>query len=342
MIRERIGQLRHARPALLLPREIANLVEDRRAEIGLERPLMPHLEGLEAVEGGHYRVLDEIGGLLRTAKRGRQTAVRPSAQRGKAPVEQALERSGIPLPGTIEQFNRCLWRQRFSGHLRCWQGVDGEHHTLENNASRPQIQQVAVVTDEVGPSPVDHFRDPPHTPAEDAVRTPLVIACLLIAAPAVAQTRVYTNADLGKPLTWARSPTPEELASLRARQFVPPPQIPERPSLRVIDGDPTHGPFGPFEMAAFTEPLDPNWYGGGWGYWNPGFSSWFSADKRFRGGALLDRGGRLYAGTRPAGARGMRPYERQPTSVPQPPAPGASGSKPGRGNAGAVSRPPRR
>jgi hypothetical protein len=32
---------------------------------------MPNLEALEAVERGHHRVLDEIGGLLGAAKRGR-------------------------------------------------------------------------------------------------------------------------------------------------------------------------------------------------------------------------------------------------------------------------------
>jgi hypothetical protein len=173
------------------------------------------------------------------------------------------------------------------------------------------------------------------------VRAPPVIACLLIAAPAAAQTRVYTNADLGKPLTWSHTPTPEELSSLKARQFVAVPVIPEGPAVRVIDGDPSHGPFGPFGLSDYTQPLDPNWYGG-WGYWNPGFSSWFPADKRFRGGGLLDGGGRRHPGTGPASARGMRPHDRQPTSAPQQAAPGASGSKPGRGNAGRVSRPPRR
>ena len=34
----------------------------------------------------------------------------------------------------------------------------------------------------------------------------LAATCLLMAAPAAGQTRVYTNADLGQPLTWAACP----------------------------------------------------------------------------------------------------------------------------------------
>jgi hypothetical protein len=47
-----------------------------------------------------------------------------------------------------------------------------------------------------------------------------VIVCLLAATPAFSQPKVYTNADLGRPLSPNRvSATPEQLASLAAHQF---------------------------------------------------------------------------------------------------------------------------
>jgi hypothetical protein len=264
--------------------------------------------------------------------------MRPSAQRGKTPVEQALERSGIPLPGTIEQFNRCLWRQRFSGHLRCWQGVDGEHHTFQNNEFRPQIQQSGKKDEVAAAHAVDRLPPPLHTPGEDATIYALVIACLLLAAPVAAQTRVYTNADLGKPITWSQTPTAEELASLKARQFVAPPFIPDRPSLRVIDGDPTHGPFGPFELSAFTQPLDPNWRQDTWGYWGGGFPGWDPPDRLFRGNQSFLNGGRF--GHRQWPAAGNRAFTRSDAPARMSKAAPAGGSSepvvPGRG--GSVAR----
>ncbi|HVG83506.1 MAG TPA: hypothetical protein VM820_03275 [Vicinamibacterales bacterium] len=72
--------------------------------------------------------------------------------------------------------------------------------------------------------------------------------------------------------TWAsrspgrHAPTPEELASVAARQFVPMPEVPAGPRAMTIEGDPSHGPFGAFAQSA-TQPLDPNWRGDTWGYW---------------------------------------------------------------------------
>jgi hypothetical protein len=86
----------------------------------------------------------------------------------------------------------------------------------------------------------------------------LSVAFLLLALPAFAQSRVYTNADLDK-IPRTRTVTEEELAALRANQFV---AVPERSGpVGIILGGSTHeGPFGPFYMPV-NGPLDPYYYG---------------------------------------------------------------------------------
>ena len=84
------------------------------------------------------------------------------------------------------------------------------------------------------------------------------VALLLLAVPASAQSRVYTNADLDR-IPRTRTVTAEELAALRANQFV---AVPERSGpVGIILGGSTHeGPFGPFYMP-LSGPLDPYYYG---------------------------------------------------------------------------------
>ena len=53
-----------------------------------------------------------------------------------------------------------------------------------------------------------------------------MIAALLLASPVFGQSRVYTNADLGKPLQQAFTITPEQLRTLAANQFALPPTYP--------------------------------------------------------------------------------------------------------------------
>ena len=68
-----------------------------------------------------------------------------------------------------------------------------------------------------------------------------VITLLLVAPPVLGQSRLYTNADLGRPLSPERViATPEELRALAARQFRLPP-TPDRsdgPSVIVFDSTP--------------------------------------------------------------------------------------------------------
>jgi hypothetical protein len=171
----------------------------------------------------------------------------------------------------------------------------------------------------------------------------LAVACLLIAVPAAAQSRVYTNADLGKPRTWSRTATAEQLASLAAHQFVAPPEIPDGPTVMIIAGQASHGPFGPLELTP-GRPLDPNWQGTGW--YGPGFAAggWFGG-----GGLSRDRYDDIDAGPRgrgrstPTSTTPVPPRGRIERTPPTPRAarPGRQSSSPGSGG-GIVVRAPAR
>jgi hypothetical protein len=130
------------------------------------------------------------------------------------------------------------------------------------------------------------------------------------------------------------------MASLVANQFVPMPDVPDAPAVRTINGNPSDGPFGPFESSAFTQPLDPNWYGGSpaWGYWGPGFVNSFPVGKRGFGfgGGYRDGGRRSGNITNPPGAAQRSWFTLRPGASAPPPAP--AGTTRLAGNAAAVRR----
>ena len=154
-----------------------------------------------------------------------------------------------------------------------------------------------------------------------------VVACLLVATPAFAQARVYTNADLGKPLQWGHTPTPQELASLSARQFVPMPELPDGPRAMTIEGDPSHGPFGGFALSP-SQPLDPNWRGDGSSY--PAFGGFPANGASHRRGSYLTGERRIPRVPRsePHGAREARPEPGRATHLSLRGRGGAVGSQP--------------
>jgi hypothetical protein len=78
------------------------------------------------------------------------------------------------------------------------------------------------------------------------VRVVLGFLLLSFAAPAMAQSHVYTNADLNKPLSTHRPvPTPETIESLAAHQFTLPEHY-DGPYVVGVFSSPTAGPFGEF------------------------------------------------------------------------------------------------
>ena len=97
---------------------------------------------------------------------------------------------------------------------------------------------------------------------------------MLANAPAFAQSRVYTNADLGRPLERTVTVTPQQLASLAAHQFRLPSSYPPGPQV-VIIGHPEDGPFGPFKELLPTAPLSngPYQFGPSWFYGGPFLTS---------------------------------------------------------------------
>jgi hypothetical protein len=79
--------------------------------------------------------------------------------------------------------------------------------------------------------------------------TLLFVVSLCIVSPVRAQARVYTNADLGRPLVRTRTPTAEEMQGLRDHQFTL--SVHERgPKVFVLPYDPTW----PFTYALRLEP----------------------------------------------------------------------------------------
>lgn len=87
---------------------------------------------------------------------------------------------------------------------------------------------------------------------------PLIIT-LLVASPVFGQSRVYTNADLGKPLSQANTVTPAEAVAVftsNTAPYVAPPPAGTGPQVYVMSYD-QWWPFdGPQRM---IQPLAPPW-----------------------------------------------------------------------------------
>lgn len=93
----------------------------------------------------------------------------------------------------------------------------------------------------------------------------LPVALLLVAAPALGQSRVYTNADLGKPIQHDQTVSPAVLAGLAARQFVLPPPAPTGPAVFVIPSREDYPSLMPIEPHPFFgETIYGGWPYGGW------------------------------------------------------------------------------
>lgn len=87
-----------------------------------------------------------------------------------------------------------------------------------------------------------------------------LLVVLLSTAPIGAQSRLYTNADLGtKPVVWSRTVTPEELRGLEARQFVlPAPRPTIGPWVTIVPHDP-NWPFRTSTLDDIGKPLAELW-----------------------------------------------------------------------------------
>jgi hypothetical protein len=100
-----------------------------------------------------------------------------------------------------------------------------------------------------------------------------VTVALFTAWPVCAESPLYTNADLGKPLTRTHTVAPAQLASLAARQFAYVPPVPPGPQVIILNSSPTAGPFGEFAPFEFGRSMDGlPYFNPYWGlntYWEP-------------------------------------------------------------------------
>ena len=142
------------------------------------------------------------------------------------------------------------------------------------------------------------------------MKTLPLIACLLAASPAFSQPRVYTNADLGQPLSPNRvTVTPEQLASLAAHQF----RIPltfDGPRVVSSGSSPTAGPFGDYQQTILPRRLDGSlWTDPPWQsipYYPSYYPSYYgpSAHVPYVPYAAGPRGPRAHGGRRPTAGHG--------------------------------------
>lgn len=91
------------------------------------------------------------------------------------------------------------------------------------------------------------------------MRIILFIVTLLVVSPAFGQSRVFTNADLGKPLSRSTTLRPAAAAAVLAPyQFVDaaPPEWLLGPTVTVLNSSPTAGPFGEFREFSPGRRLD--------------------------------------------------------------------------------------
>jgi hypothetical protein len=100
----------------------------------------------------------------------------------------------------------------------------------------------------------------------------LLIVGLCVATPAWSQTKVYTNADLGKPLSPTRpTVTGEQLSSLAAHQFRLP-VVAAGPTVISSGLSPTGGPFSDYQNTIPSRRLDGSlWSDPPWTSYYPGF-----------------------------------------------------------------------
>ena len=105
---ELIGNLGLTGPPIVVARDIANAIQDRLAQVGLQRTLMSKLEPVKLLDRGDDRVLDEIRGVLHAAGGIRQAAVRPAPQHRDQPDQQAVKRFPVALFDPVEQIDRRL------------------------------------------------------------------------------------------------------------------------------------------------------------------------------------------------------------------------------------------
>ena len=92
-----------------LARFVANPVQQRAADVSLERPFVPGLERGQAPNDMRQRLLDDVVGVDGSAGAGGQPAVGPARQPGQIPRAEIVERVDIPFPCARDQDERSVF-----------------------------------------------------------------------------------------------------------------------------------------------------------------------------------------------------------------------------------------
>ena len=164
----------------------------------------------------------------------------------------ARNRSSRPQP------RRCVRGRRVRVHESEFDGPGSLREELG-----PGAAELGSVTRTDGPTHAPQIR----------MKSPLLLIIgLCVASPAWSQTKVYTNADLGRPLAATRpTVSPEILASLAAHQFRLP-VISEGPTVTSSGLSPTGGPFSDYQNVIPSRRLDGSlWSDPPWTSYYPGF-----------------------------------------------------------------------
>jgi hypothetical protein len=89
---------------------IANAVQHRLAQVGLERPLAADLERLQVLKRLEHRFLDNVMGVGEVAGPARQSSAGPAEQRRHAPGEEVVDGRAVACSGPLEQGERGVGR----------------------------------------------------------------------------------------------------------------------------------------------------------------------------------------------------------------------------------------
>ena len=105
-------ELADIRPPRLFSQIVSNVVEDSLAEVRLQGAGTANLHGVQALERLEQCVLDQVIGVFRIARPGREPAASPPLQRRQVPGHEPVQRAGIALMRTLDEAESRLAAER--------------------------------------------------------------------------------------------------------------------------------------------------------------------------------------------------------------------------------------
>lgn len=90
------------------PDLVADAMEDRLAQVGLERAVVSWLERIEVTDRPDEDVLRDVAGVHRVAGPPWEAAASPLAHRLDLPIEQRVQRGFVAVPVPAQQLDGCV------------------------------------------------------------------------------------------------------------------------------------------------------------------------------------------------------------------------------------------